>query len=230
MQNRRDVMIMLLGSSAGLSLTGCATIGGAGLNAVALIKKLLTSASSKALGKLGASGGFAGAFQAGELFGGIGGDTMGGRMLALADSLGLMKGLDQKINQVAELAASKAAPFIVDQIGGLSVADANAILSGPEDGATQLLKSAIANKLTDQLVPNLSKAVQGLGVLGDVQKVLGIGSLPLDSLGLNNIVSKLTGKVGGSIFSAIATEERAIRRNPQSTGDADLIKAFSKAG
>jgi hypothetical protein len=228
MSNRREMMGMLLAGSAMLTLSTCASVGKMGTSAVDAVKKLLKVASSKALGKLGAQGGFASGLSSNDLLGDVGGDGLGGRMIALADSLGLMKGLDSKINRVAEMAADKAAPFIVDQIGGLSVADANAIINGPEDGATQLLKSAISNKLSEQLVPSLSAAVEGLGVLKDVQKILGVGSLPLDSLGLDRIVGKLTGKVGGSIFDAIANEERAIRRDPKSTGDADLIRIFGK--
>ncbi len=230
MKNRRDVMALLLAGSATLALSNCASVGSMGSSAIDAVKKLLKVASSKALGKLGSAGGFGNGFSANDLLGNVGGDGLGGRMIALADSFGLMKNLDKKINQVAELAASKAAPFIVDQVGGLTVGDANAIISGPEDGATQLLRSAISNKLAEQLVPSLSSAVEGLGVLKDVQKILGIGNLPLDSLGLDKIVGKLTGKVGGGIFDAIASEERAIRRDPASTGDKDLIRIFGKKG
>jgi hypothetical protein len=228
MQGRREFLGTLLASTAVVSLSGCASVGGMGSSAIDAVKKLLKVASTKALGKLGGSGGFANGFSANDVLGGVGGDGLGGRMIALADSLGLMNNLDKKINQVAELAAGKAAPFIVEQVGGLSIADANAIISGPEDGATQLLKAAISNKLADQLVPSLSGAVEGIGMLKDVQKILGIGGLPLESLGLDKIVGKLTGKVGGKIFDAIGLEERAIRRDPASTGDTDLIRIFGK--
>ncbi len=228
MENRRNVMALLLAGSATLALSNCASVGSMGSSAIDAVKKLLKISSTKALGKLGASGGFANSLGSGELFQGIGGDSMGGRMLALAQSLGLMNNLDKKINQVAELAAGKAAPFIVDQVGGLSISDANSIINGQGDAATTLLRAAISNRLSEQLVPTLSKAVSGLGMLGDVQKILGLGNLPLDSLGLDKIVGKLTGKVGGGIFDAIATEERAIRANPESTGDKDLIRIFGK--
>jgi Protein of unknown function (DUF4197) len=236
MRQRREILGLFLASTAVITLGGCASVGNMGGNAIAAVKKLLAMASSKALGKLGSKGGFATGLSANDLIASAGGSGLGAQVLQMAGSLGLLNTLDKKINSVAEIAANRAAPFIVDQIGGLSVGDANAILTGSDDAATQVLKAAISRKLADQLVPNLSSAVQSLGLLGDVNKILGLSSLGgmgsggmgSGGLGLDKLVSTLTDKVGGGIFTAIGNEERAIRRDPASTGDAELIRLFGK--
>jgi Protein of unknown function (DUF4197) len=231
MRQRREILGLFLASTAVVTLGGCASVGNMGGNAIAVVKKLLAAASTKALGKLGSKGGFANGFSAQDMLANVGGDGIGGKVLQMAGSLGLLDNLDRKLENVAEIAANRAAPFIVDQIGGLSVGDANAIISGPEDGATQLLKLAISNKLSEQLVPHLSSAIQGLSVLGDMNKILNLGGLSSGSgLGLDKLVNTLTNKVGGGIFAAIGNEERSIRRDPASTGDAELIRIFGKKG
>jgi Protein of unknown function (DUF4197) len=231
MQQRREILGLFLASTAMVSVAGCATMGNSATSAIAAVKKLLGMASKKALTKLGMSSGFGNLLSSSDVLANVGGSGIGGQVLQMASSLGLLNNLDKKLGQVAEMAANKAAPFIVDQIGGLSITDANAILNGSGDAATQVLKSAIGKRLAEQLIPNLSGAVQSLGMLGDVNKILSLGGLSSGSgLNLDGLVNTLTSKVGGGIFDAIGNEERAIRLDPASTGDADLIRIFGKKG
>lgn len=224
--------LLALGASA-LAVAGCATAGNMTASAIDAIKKLLGLSSRKALAKLGA-GGLADVVAKGaglgKVLGGALGDSTAGQVVAVMDRLGLMKGVERKMASAVNSVADKAAPFIVDQIGVLAVNDAMAVVNGPSDAATQLLKSAIAGKLSDFLSPQIGTALSSVGALGELQTALGLAGAPAGALNINALATRLTTLVGEGIFEAIATEERAIRLDPGATGDKDIIAVFGRKG
>jgi Protein of unknown function (DUF4197) len=226
--NRRTLLI--LGVSA-VAVAGCSTVGGMTANAVNAIKKLLGISSKKALAKLGA-GGLADVIAKGsglsEVIGGVVGGGTAGQVVAVMDRLGLMRGIERKMASAVNGVADKAAPFIVDQIGVLAVNDALAVVNGSDDAATQLLKTAISNKLADFLMPDVAKSLVNVGALSELQTALGLAGSPTNAFDLNGIASKLTALAGDGIFNAIAAEERLIRADPASTGDPEIIAIFGR--
>jgi hypothetical protein len=106
----------------------------------------------------------------------------------------------------------------------MSIADAASIINGPGDAATNLLKTAVGNKLQSELGGLVGGALQAMNVLGPVMGAAGIN---LGGLNLGNLTNGVTQKAGNVIFGSIANEERAIRANPQATGNSTIIAAFA---
>lgn len=226
--NRRSFVIA---GTAALLLAGCATTGIRSGDAVTAIKKLLGLSSKNALAKLGA-GGLADAIGKGSgltnAIGGAMGDGAAVQVVAIMDQLGLMKGVERKIGGAVSGLADKAAPFITEQIGGLAIANAASIINGQSDSATQLLKDAAASKLNAFLTDRLGASLGQLGVLADLQKGLSLTGGSFQAVDIGKLASSLTGSIGETIFGAIAQEERAIRADPASTGDKDIMAVFGR--
>ncbi len=221
--DRRYFILASLATSS-LSLGACAGMGGPGsVNLVEAIKQLLLLSTQRGLGKLASVGGFLnnGATKIG-MKDALGGNEMGA-VLAALNQLGVLNGVETGLNRAAEQAADKIAPWIADGVKGMNISDAASIINGPGDAATNLLKTALGNKLQSELGGLVSGALQTLNVLGPLMGAVGIN---IGGLNIGDLVGGVTNKVGNVIFGAIATEERAIRANPQSTGNATIIAAF----
>jgi Protein of unknown function (DUF4197) len=220
--NRRALVASML---AGTALASCASIGSMGVNLVDAIKRLLGISAKNGLAKLASQGGFlnnaASKIGLGDVLGGSNGSAA---MLVLSQ-LGVLGGIEAKVNQAAESAVGKIAPWVADSISGLSIADANAIINGPGDAATNLLKTAISSRLQSELGGAVGGALQALNVLGPLAGMAGIN---IGGLNLGNLTQGVTGKASNAIFNAIASEERAIRANPSATGDPLIIAAFGR--
>jgi hypothetical protein len=214
----------LLAAGTVLPLAGCATMGGLGANLSGAIQELLKLASTRAVSKLGTEGGLLnnvaskiGLDQA------LGGVNLG-PVLQTMNQLGLLGGLERRINQAAERGIAAVGPFITDSINGLSIKDAQSIINGGGDAATQFMKAAIANQVADRLGGNVSGALQALDVVG---QLAGIAGLNLGNVSLGNLAKNITGKASDVLFAAIGSEERAIRANPAASGS-ELIKQVFK--
>jgi hypothetical protein len=220
--DRRAFVLAALASS---SLSACAGMGGlGGLNLVEAIKQLLLLSTQRGLGKLASDGGFlnnaASKIGLGDA---LGGGNMG-TALAVLNQMGVLSSVEVGLNKAAEQAAGKIAPWIADGVKGMSINDAASIINGPGDAATNLLKTAIGNKLQSELGGLVGGALQALNVLGPI---LGATGINIGGLNLGNLTNGVTQKASSAIFSAIANEERIIRANPQATGNADIIAAFA---
>jgi hypothetical protein len=112
-------------------------------------------------------------------------------------------------------------------VKSMSITDAASIINGPGDAATNLLKTAVGNKLQGELGGIIGGAMQTMNVLGPLMNTVGIN---IGGLNLGDITAGVTQKASNAIFGAIANEERAIRANPLETGNADIIGAFGRRG
>ncbi len=68
------------------------------------------------------------------------------------------------INRAAESAANEAGPIFFDAITGITIADANAILFGPDDAATTYLKDNTFDALFDTYEPKIDAAINGVQI------------------------------------------------------------------
>ncbi len=220
--DRRKFILAALTTS---SLSACAGMGGlGGVNLVDAIKQLLLLSTQRGLGKLASDGGFLNNAAAKIGMGDVLANGNMGTALAVLNQLGVLGGVERGLNAAAEQAAGKIAPWIADGVKGMSINDAASIINGPGDAATNLLKTAIGNKLQGELGGLVGGALQALNVLGPVMGAVGIN---IGGLNLGNLTNGVTQKASAAIFGAIANEERAIRANPQATGNADIIAAFA---
>jgi Protein of unknown function (DUF4197) len=225
--DRRHFVLASLATStfAASSLTACTGMGGLGsVNLVEAIKQLLLLSTQRGLGKLASDGGFLNNAAAKIGMGDALGSNKMGAVLAVLNQLGVLGGVETGLNRAAEQAAGKIAPWIADGVKGMNISDAASIINGSGDAATNLLKTAIGNKLQGELGGLVGGALQTLNVLGPLMGAAGIN---IGGLNIGDLVGGVTNKAGNAIFGAIANEERAIRANPQASGNATIIAAFA---
>jgi hypothetical protein len=226
--NRRSfVTTSVAALAASSSLSACAGMGGlGGVNLVEAIKQLLLLSSQRGLTKLASDGGFLNNAAAKIGMGDVLGNGNMGAALAVLNQFGVLGGVENGLNRAAEQAAGKIAPWVADGVKGMSIGDAAAIVNGPGDAATNLLKTAIGNKLQSELGGLVGGALQALNVLGPL---IGAAGINLGGLNLGNLTQGVTQKAGNVIFGAIADEERLIRANPMATGNSTIIAAFGRS-
>lgn len=147
--------------------------------------------------------------------------------LALVGGSGLVDDLQQRMNRAAEQAAPKAAGIFGDAVANMSITDAQQILSGPQDAATQYFKRSTTRPLTRAFTPIVDASLSDVGAdkaLSAVNQkataVPGAGAFGASNFGLTDFVVE---KALEGIFHYVAQEEAAIRTNPAAR-TTDLLK------
>ena len=135
--------------------------------------------------------------------------------------------LELAMNRAAEAAVPEAKALFVDAIKQMSVADAVALLRGPEDAATQYFRGAMSGKLTERFQPIVTKATESVQLAKQYNDVAGRAS----ALGLvdqkdASLDAYVTRKALDGLFLVMAREEAAIRKNPLGQANALLRKVF----
>jgi hypothetical protein len=135
--------------------------------------------------------------------------------------------LELAMNRAAEAAVPEAKALFVDAIKQMSVADAVALLRGPDDAATQYFRGAMSGKLTERFQPIVTKATENVQLARQYNDVAGRAS----ALGLvdqkdASLDAYVTRKALDGLFLVMAREEAAIRKNPLGQANALLRKVF----
>lgn len=145
-------------------------------------------------------------------------------------TLGAGKYADELIdtmNHAAELAVVEAKPILVNAVKNMSFSDARAILSGGEDAATQYFKRTTSADLTTRFMPIVKDATAKVQLADKYNKYAGkaakFGVLDEKDANLDQYVTR---KALDGLFVMIAEQEKAIRKDPISTGSALLKKLF----
>lgn len=157
--------------------------------------------------------------------------------ISLPDALGGSKGTDvltavltsalfrnrltRQVNRAAEKGAELAAPVVADAVLNMGIPDAAAIIRSGGSSATDLLRSAMGEKLLGTMLPGIDR---GLKLFDNAVVVEALrAATNIDFAGLRDDVTR---KASESIYRAIGREEMAIRANPGSTNDSLLIGVF----
>jgi len=132
------------------------------------------------------------------------------------------------MNHAAEQAVPEAAAIFGDAIQDMSVEDAQGILTGPDDAATQYFRSNTETALTAKMRPIVEDATARAGVTSAYKNMTaragGMTSLlPADTTDLDGYV---TGKTLDGLFLMIAAEEKKIREDPLARSTDLLKKVF----
>ena len=142
------------------------------------------------------------------------------------------------MNRAAEKAVPAAATVVADTIRQMTVADAKAILTGPNDAATQYFRRTSTNALHTQFLPIVKQATDAAGVTSAYKAMLAkagpaasvaqtFGGAFGKNLGLDastlDVDSYVTGKAMDGLFKMVAAEEMRIRENPAAR-TTDLLK------
>ena len=142
------------------------------------------------------------------------------------------------MNRAAEQAVPVAATVFGDAIRQMTVADAKAILTGPNDAATQYFRRTSTNALHAKFLPIVKQATDAAGVTSAYKAMLAkagpaaglaqtFGGAFGKNLGLDastmDVDSYVTGKAMDGLFKVVAEEEKRIRENPAAR-TTDLLK------
>jgi len=132
------------------------------------------------------------------------------------------------MNHAAEQAVPEAAAIFSEAIQAMTLDDARAILTGPDDAATQYFRAHTETALTSRMRPVISRATDNTGVTSAYKRMLsgagGLGSLlPGDATDIDGYVTQ---QALDGLFSMVAEEEQRIRENPLARTSDLLEKVF----
>ena len=146
------------------------------------------------------------------------------------------------INHAAEQAVPEAANVFGNAVKQMSIADAKAVLTGPNDAATQFFRRTTQTNLYARFYPIVQKATAQTGVTAAYKNMMGkvsggggfggalsgfansyIGADALD------VDAYITNKTLDGLFKMVADEEKRIRENPVARTSDLLQKVFGAA-
>lgn len=133
------------------------------------------------------------------------------------------------MNHAAEQAVPEAADIFGEAIKEMSVQDAQGILTGPDNAATEYFRSNTEAELTQRMRPIVETATASTGVTSAYKDMLGAaggfaGMMPATATDIDGYI---TSKTLDGLFLMIAKEERKIRKNPMARSTELLQKVFS---
>jgi hypothetical protein len=136
-----------------------------------------------------------------------------------------------KMNRAAEAAVPEAKALLVDSVKQMTLADAKAILTGPNDAATQYFKRTTSKQMGEKFLPIVTKATENVQLADSYNKYAEMGSkfgvVKKEDANINQYV---TNKALDGLYLMIAKEEAAIRANPLGQASSLLKKVFGAIG
>tara|TARA_R110002050_G_scaffold57423_3_gene128893 strand:- start:49843 stop:50604 length:762 start_codon:yes stop_codon:yes gene_type:complete len=136
---------------------------------------------------------------------------------------------EQSMNHAAEKAAPEATNIIVNAINNMSIDDANAILQGPDNAATEYFKTQTSQQLTSLFRPTIDASLNQVGATKYYNDLTGqVAALPLVGENINlDLPDYVTEQALNGLFTMIAAEEKMIRDNPAARTTELLKQVFS---
>ncbi|MDD3352431.1 DUF4197 domain-containing protein [Zoogloea sp.] len=193
------------------------------------LREALSQGASKAVGQLGAEGGFLNNPKVK-----IGLPDSLAPVETMLRTMGRGKDLDTLVstmNRAAEQAVPKARPLLVAAIKKMSVEDAKKILAGGDDAATLYFKDKTSAQLMSEFLPTVKESTDKLALSAQYNKLASkagqFGLAGGDDLKIENYVTR---KALDGLFVMIAEEERAIRKDPVGAAGSLAKKVFGAIG
>jgi hypothetical protein len=198
-------------------------------DAVGGLKAALTQAADTAVGELGVENGFFSnpkvkiplpstlkkAEKAMHMFG------MGDK----ADELVL------RMNRAAEAAVPEAKVLLTDAVKSMSVQDAKDILTGGDDAATQYFKKTTSGPMAQKFLPIVKKATEDVQLAQQYNQFAEAGAkfgvVKKDQASLEQYVTQ---KTLDGVYTMMAEEEKAIRKDPMGQASSLIKKVFGAIG
>lgn len=203
-----------------LALPAC--VGGTRFSLVEAIRRLLGLAAQRAFASLLRENGFfddqVARISLPDALGGTRGTSV---IAAILGSGAFRNRLTKQLNRAAEKGAELAAPIVAEAVLDMGIPNAAEIVRNGGSGATDLLRSAMGEKLLATMLPGIDRGLK-LFDNGVVTEALR-SATGIDFAGLRDDVTR---KASDGIYRAIAREEIAIRADPASTNDPLLIGVF----
>ena len=128
---------------------------------------------------------------------------------------GFFDELEVRLNRAAEEAAPKAQKLFVTAIRQLTFEDVMAIYNGPDDAATRYLKRTTAVQLRAEMRPIVDDALSSVGAVSTFNALVDeYNRLPLVTPIDADLTRHVLDHASDALFTQVAREEAAIRRNP----------------
>lgn len=136
---------------------------------------------------------------------------------------------EQSMNHAAEKAAPEATNIIVNAIKNMSIEDANSILQGPDNAATEYFKAQTSEQLTGLFRPTIDASLDQVGTTKYYNDLTDqVAALPLVGKNVNlDLPDYVTEQALNGLFTMIAAEEKKIRDNPAARTTELLKQVFS---
>lgn len=135
--------------------------------------------------------------------------------------------LELAMNRAAEKASAEATDVFVQGIRQLTIADAQAILSGGDTAATEFFERTTREPLGERFEPIVAEQMQGVGLVEQYDALVGrYTALPFTQAPDLNLESYVTSTALDGLFHVLGTEERRIREDPAARSTALLKEVF----
>jgi hypothetical protein len=131
------------------------------------------------------------------------------------------------MNRAAEAAVPEAKSLLVSAVKRMSVADARQILTGGDDAATQYFRKVSYDKLEQRFLPIVKENTDKVALSQQYNRFVGqAATYGLVDAKDSNVEGYVTRKTLDGLFTMIAEEERAIRKDPLGQSSEILEKVF----
>lgn len=136
------------------------------------------------------------------------------------------------MNRAAERAVPEAASIFADAIRSMTLQDAQGILQGPDDAATQYFRTTSGERLAQAIAPIVKDATEQAGVTSAYKRMVGGSGMLGGMMGGSalDLDKYVTDKTLDGLFFKLAAEEKAIRQNPLARSTDLLKKVFGSLG
>ena len=135
--------------------------------------------------------------------------------------------LEASMNKAAEAAVPQAQALLVDAVKKMTVADAKAILSGPQDSATQYLNKSSREQIRAKFLPIVKQATDKVGLAQQYNAFAGqAASFGVVDAKSSTVESYVTEQALDGLFEMIAKQEVGIRQNPAGAATSLAKKVF----
>ena len=137
------------------------------------------------------------------------------RALRMVGMGGDADALKAAMNHAAEAAVADAKPVFKRALQHMTVEDAKRILTGGDDAGTQYFRNATSAELSTQFKPVVARETAKVKLASRYDEYAGkAASLGLITAQDANVNDYVTAKALDGLFSRIADEEKAIRKDP----------------
>ena len=146
-----------------------------------------------------------------------------------ARAVGQGKLADQFIatmNHAAEQAVPTAAGVFSDTLTKMTIQDAQGVLQGPNDAATQFFRRTTDTQLREKFLPIVKEATAKTGVTAAYKQLMGKATFASSFLGSESmdLDGYVATKAMDGLFKMVADEEKRIRENPVAR-TTDILKS-----
>ena len=214
----RRLFIGGMASTVVLGMSGCATVGN--LSYVDAVRRLLELSARNAFARLTEPDGFWDSAVARiylpEVFG-----RSNEAIRRIFVSNVFREKLQHLLNKIAEKGARRAAPIVADAIRAIRTKNGLEILRRGPGSATAYLRDEMNGRLVEEMFPEL---FDSLRIIDD--PIIREGILVVAGADLGELARSLAFEVDDGIWRQIGHEETLIRKDPESSGDPELIEAL----